>query len=104
MIGDTVSDEVGHFLDRSDQQITRDMMNATYGYPVILNHFALWMIVLTPLTKFGLCTRPVRRFLGGMTDSSYTLLWRDTSTWHLQLRYSRNHHPAVLEPCPSPPR
>lgn len=49
MIGDKVSDE-----------ITRDIMKPEYGYPRWLNLVALWMIVINPLTKFGLCSRPVR--------------------------------------------
>lgn len=32
----------------------------TPGFPPLLNKIALWMIVLSPLTKFALCTRPVR--------------------------------------------
>jgi vesicular inhibitory amino acid transporter len=40
-------------------QITRDLMQEKYGYPRWLNLFALWMIVINPLTKFGLCSRPV---------------------------------------------
>jgi vesicular inhibitory amino acid transporter len=34
-----------------------------YGYPRALNIFALWMIVINPVTKFGLCSRPVRTSL-----------------------------------------
>ena len=49
MIGNRVSDE-----------ITRDLMLPKYGYSRVLNVFALWMIVIIPLTKFGLCSRPVR--------------------------------------------
>lgn len=57
MFGDTVSD-----------QITRNLMDPQYRYPAILNLFAVWMIVFNPLTKFGLCSRPlniaVEGFLG----------------------------------------
>lgn len=57
MFGDTVSDE-----------ITRDLMLPLYNYPSILNLCAVWMIVVNPLTKFGLCSRPlniaVEGFLG----------------------------------------
>lgn len=35
-------------------------MQPKYGYPRWLNLFAMWMIVIIPLTKFGLCSRPVR--------------------------------------------
>ncbi|RSH87168.1 hypothetical protein EHS25_003659 [Saitozyma podzolica] len=48
MIGNSVSDE-----------ITRDLMQDKYGYPRWLNLFATWMIVVNPLTKFGLCSRPL---------------------------------------------
>ncbi|WVF67802.1 hypothetical protein IAT40_002563 [Kwoniella sp. CBS 6097] len=48
MIGQGVSDE-----------ITRDLMQAKYHYPRILNTIALWMIVINPLTKFGLSSRPL---------------------------------------------
>lgn len=48
MIGDVVSDE-----------ITRELLDPFYGYPRALNMFAVWMIVVTPLTKFGLCSRPL---------------------------------------------
>lgn len=34
-------------------------MLSKYHYPRALNVFATWMIVVNPLTKFGLCTRPV---------------------------------------------
>ncbi|ORY26805.1 transmembrane amino acid transporter protein-domain-containing protein [Naematelia encephala] len=48
MIGNTVSDE-----------ITRDLMLERYGYPRWLNLLALWMIVVNPVTKFGLASRPL---------------------------------------------
>ncbi|WWC64942.1 uncharacterized protein I303_107556 [Kwoniella dejecticola CBS 10117] len=47
MIGKGVSDE-----------ITRDLMQEKYHYPRVLNLVALWMIVINPLTKFGLSSRP----------------------------------------------
>lgn len=57
MMGDNVSDE-----------ISKDLMNPKYGYPPTLNIIALWMIVLVPLTKYGLTSRPlnvaVEAFLG----------------------------------------
>lgn len=34
-------------------------MREKYHYPRILNIVALWMIVINPLTKFGLSSRPV---------------------------------------------
>lgn len=40
-------------------QITRDLMQPKYAYPRWLNLFALWMIVINPVTKFGLCSRPL---------------------------------------------
>lgn len=57
MIGDTVSDE-----------ITRDLMEPMYGYPRFLNYFAVWMIVVTPLTKFGLCARPLHIAVEGLLN------------------------------------
>ncbi|KAK4688314.1 hypothetical protein P7C73_g1792, partial [Tremellales sp. Uapishka_1] len=48
MIGNTVSDE-----------ITRDLMQEKYHYSRALNLFATWMIVINPLTKFGLASRPL---------------------------------------------
>ncbi|WWC72826.1 uncharacterized protein I206_106790 [Kwoniella pini CBS 10737] len=48
MIGQGVSDE-----------ITRDLMQERYHYPRALNLIALWMIVINPLTKFGLSSRPL---------------------------------------------
>ncbi|GMK56747.1 hypothetical protein CspeluHIS016_0305870 [Cutaneotrichosporon spelunceum] len=57
MFGDNVSD-----------QITRDLKNPKYGYPAILNTIAVWMIISAPVSKFGLCSRPlniaVEGFLG----------------------------------------
>ncbi|KAL7420911.1 hypothetical protein Q5752_004865 [Cryptotrichosporon argae] len=48
MIGNSVSDE-----------ITRDLLLPKYGYPRGLNVFLLWMIVINPLSKFGLSSRPL---------------------------------------------
>ncbi|GMK56402.1 hypothetical protein CspeluHIS016_0302420 [Cutaneotrichosporon spelunceum] len=48
MMGDNVSDE-----------ISKDMMDPKMGYPETINHVALWMIVLVPLTKYGLTSRPL---------------------------------------------
>ncbi|KAF8605185.1 hypothetical protein BDV93DRAFT_439599 [Ceratobasidium sp. AG-I] len=47
MFGRDVSDEV-----------SVDLMK-TPGYNVSLNKIAVWMLVVSPLTKFALCTRPV---------------------------------------------
>jgi hypothetical protein len=39
-------------------QITKDLAR-TPGFPPLLNQIALWTIVLNPVTKFALATRPV---------------------------------------------
>lgn len=57
MIGDVVSDE-----------ITREMLDPYYGYPRALNVVAVWMIVVTPLTKFGLCSRPLNVAVEGFLN------------------------------------
>lgn len=57
MIGDVVSDE-----------ITREMLDPYYGYPRALNMVAVWMIVVTPLTKFGLCSRPLNVAVEGFLN------------------------------------
>lgn len=57
MIGDIVSDE-----------ITREMLDPYYGYPRALNMIAVWMIVVTPLTKFGLCSRPLNVAVEGFLN------------------------------------
>lgn len=57
MIGDVVSDE-----------ITREMLSPFYGYPRALNMVAVWMIVVTPLTKFGLCSRPLNVAVEGFLN------------------------------------
>ncbi|KAL1412488.1 hypothetical protein Q8F55_000233 [Vanrija albida] len=54
MIGDRVSDE-----------ITREMMDPRFGYPVLINIAAVWMIVVNPLTKFALCSRPLNVAIEG---------------------------------------
>ncbi|KAL5519122.1 hypothetical protein ACEPAH_805 [Sanghuangporus vaninii] len=47
MFGDSVSDEV-----------SKDLL-ATPGYNAFINKLAVWSLVVMPLTKFGLSTRPV---------------------------------------------
>ncbi|KAK8850737.1 hypothetical protein IAR55_004657 [Kwoniella newhampshirensis] len=59
MIGPTVSDE-----------ITRDLMQEKYHYPKVLNLVALWMIVINPLTKFGLASRPLNLTVEGLLGIS----------------------------------
>jgi vesicular inhibitory amino acid transporter len=44
------------FGDEVSDQITRDLKNPLFGYPKILNTFAVWMIVSAPVSKFGLCS------------------------------------------------
>ncbi|PWN49277.1 hypothetical protein IE53DRAFT_317914 [Violaceomyces palustris] len=48
MFGNTVSDE-----------ITRDLAK-TAGFPHVLNKMAIWLIVINPLAKFALATRPIQ--------------------------------------------
>ncbi|WVN86056.1 uncharacterized protein L203_101214 [Cryptococcus depauperatus CBS 7841] len=45
-------------LEVSDE-ITKDMMQEKYCFPKVLNIIALWMIIINPLTKFGLSSRPL---------------------------------------------
>ncbi|WRT70941.1 uncharacterized protein IL334_007940 [Kwoniella shivajii] len=73
MIGQTVSDE-----------ITRDLMQDKYHYPHLLNLFALWMIVINPLTKFGLSSRPLNITLESILGISPTtgIHIEDESTFH----------------------
>ncbi|WWD07224.1 hypothetical protein V865_005321 [Kwoniella europaea PYCC6329] len=59
MIGQDVSDE-----------ITRDLMQEKYQYPHLLNVLALWMIVVNPLTKFGLSSRPLNITIEGILGIS----------------------------------
>ncbi|KAF8559229.1 hypothetical protein OG21DRAFT_1403136 [Imleria badia] len=47
MFGDSVSDE-----------ISKDLL-ATPGYNATLNQLVMWLLVITPLSKFALSTRPV---------------------------------------------
>jgi vesicular inhibitory amino acid transporter len=44
------------------------MMKPKYGYPPFLNHIAIWMIIITPLTKFGLCSRPLHIAVEGFLN------------------------------------
>lgn len=48
MFGRSVSDE-----------ITKDLAR-TAGYPKVLNSVAIWLIVINPLSKFALATRPIQ--------------------------------------------
>lgn len=48
MFGTSVSD-----------QITKDLAR-TPGFPVVLNSIAIWLIVINPLSKFALATRPIQ--------------------------------------------
>ena len=48
MFGSSVSDE-----------ITRDLAK-TKGFPVMLTKIAIWLIVINPLAKFALATRPIQ--------------------------------------------
>ncbi|ETS59580.1 hypothetical protein PaG_06502 [Moesziomyces aphidis] len=48
MFGVSVSDE-----------ITKDLAR-TPGFPVVLNSIAIWLIVINPLSKFALATRPIQ--------------------------------------------
>ncbi|KDQ09240.1 hypothetical protein BOTBODRAFT_37148 [Botryobasidium botryosum FD-172 SS1] len=40
------------------EEVSQDMLS-TPGYNELLNKFAVWMLVITPLTKFALSTRPL---------------------------------------------
>jgi len=51
MFGSDVSDEV-----------SKDLLS-TPGYNPYLNQAALWMLVISPLSKFALCTRPLNTTL-----------------------------------------
>lgn len=44
------------------------MMKPKYGYPQFLNYVAIWMIIITPLTKFGLCSRPLHIAVEGFLN------------------------------------
>jgi hypothetical protein len=80
MMGDSVSDEVRSLTLAAvlTRQITQDLMLTKYHYPRALNIFATWMIVVNPLTKFGLCTRPV-----SIPRDSLELTTSSTSRWRL---------------------
>ena len=58
---------LSRFLRTKLLQITRDLMQPKYGYPRWLNLIALWMIAIIPLTKFGLCSRPVSHMCASLT-------------------------------------
>ncbi|SPO27405.1 related to amino acid transport protein [Ustilago trichophora] len=45
-------------LNVSDE-ITKDLAR-TEGFPVVLNSVAIWLIVINPLSKFALATRPIQ--------------------------------------------
>ncbi|MDN8980700.1 hypothetical protein Q0P29_14475, partial [Staphylococcus aureus] len=51
--------------DRVSDEITREMMDPRFGYPIIINIAAVWMIVVNPLTKFALCSRPLNVAIEG---------------------------------------
>lgn len=64
-------------IDKSDTnivlQFSQDLMRIP-GYNVNLNQIALWGLVISPLSKFALATRPVGvTFIRGML---YLLTWR----------------------------
>jgi len=54
MFGDLVSDE-----------ISKDLL-ATPGYNSTLNQLVMWLLVITPLSKFALSTRPLNIILESM--------------------------------------
>src|ERR1700685_4371326 len=64
MFGSHVSDEVSYcsissaVISLTVLQVSRDLLS-TPGYNHYLNQAALWMLVISPLSKFALCTRPV---------------------------------------------
>lgn len=41
------------------EEITKDLAK-TPGFPVVLNSIAIWLIVINPLSKFALATRPIQ--------------------------------------------
>ncbi|PFH54636.1 hypothetical protein AMATHDRAFT_134903 [Amanita thiersii Skay4041] len=59
MFGDNVSDE-----------ISRDLLQ-TKGYNPVLNQLVLWMLVVSPITKFALNNQPVR-FLSSIYHTIHT--------------------------------
>ncbi|KAF8446109.1 transmembrane amino acid transporter protein-domain-containing protein [Boletus edulis BED1] len=60
MFGDSVSDE-----------ISRDLL-ATPGYNSTLNQLVMWLLVITPLSKFALSTRPLNIILESMLGLEVT--------------------------------
>ncbi|KLO16986.1 hypothetical protein SCHPADRAFT_868718 [Schizopora paradoxa] len=46
------------FGNAVSEEVSQDLL-ATSGYNVFLNHLAVWSLVIMPLTKFALTTRPV---------------------------------------------
>jgi len=60
MFGNSVSDE-----------ISRDLL-ATSGYNSVLNQLVMWLLVITPLTKFALSTRPLNIILESMLNLEIT--------------------------------
>lgn len=70
MFGTTVSDE-----------ITKDLAK-TPGFPVVLNSIAIWLIVINPLSKFALATRPIQttfEILLGIDDQTAARIERQAS-------------------------
>ncbi|KAJ9111124.1 hypothetical protein QFC19_001323 [Naganishia cerealis] len=47
------------FGDKVTDEITKDLMKDEYGFSKTLNQVATWMIVINPIAKFALCTRPL---------------------------------------------
>ncbi|TYJ51512.1 hypothetical protein B9479_007908 [Cryptococcus floricola] len=107
MIGSTVSDE-----------ITKDLMQEKYHYPRILNIVALWMIVINPLTKFGLSSRPLNITLetilgispsppidtSGFDSSLSSQTPRNGAAYHENDhdQYHSKPSPSLRSPSPSP--
>lgn len=70
MFGTTVSDE-----------ITKDLAR-TPGFPVVLNSIAIWLIVINPLSKFALATRPIQttfEILLGIDDQTAARIERQAA-------------------------
>ncbi|TKY86186.1 hypothetical protein EX895_005011 [Sporisorium graminicola] len=70
MFGTTVSDE-----------ITKDLAR-TPGFPVVLTSIAIWLIVINPLSKFALATRPIQttfEILLGIDDQTAARVERQAS-------------------------
>jgi len=79
MFGQSVSDEV-----------SRDLLH-TPGYNPGLNHFALWLLVVSPVSKFALATRPLNIALE-------TMLGIDNKITHQTATNSM----AMKQPVPTP--